>query len=381
MAGHGQPLSSREVARLQALHLAHLRLDLTPSRPDAEATLVQATAEANAVGVPLQIALFLSDTADADLKKLAGLLREIRPAVCAWLVFHMAEKSTAERWVTLARPYLAGYDPAAPIGAGSNGYFTEVNRSRPPVKALDLVCYSLNPQVHAFDNASLVDNLAGQGWTVKSARQFSGDLPIVVTPVTLKPRFNPNAAAAPAERVPGSLPPQVDARQMSLLGAGWTLGSLKHLAESGAHSVTYFETTGWRGVMETEQGSPEPQAFRSLPGSVFPLYHVLADVGEFAGSEVVPVTSSDELKMEGLALRKHGKLCLLVANLSSEAHQITVEHLPLHVRVRCLDETNAEEAMRSPESWRSRAGRLTPTSAGALELSLLPYAIARIDEV
>ena len=145
--------------------------------------------------------------------------------------------------------------------------------------------------------------------------------------------------------------------------------------------MTYFETTGWRGVMETEQGSPEPQAFRSLPGSVFPLYHVLADVGEWAGSEVVPVTSSDELKMEGLALRKHGKLCFLVANLSSEVHQIMVEHLPLHVRVRCLDETNAEEAMRSPESWRSRAGRSTPTSAGALELSLLPYAIARIDEV
>ena len=381
IASHGQPLSTVEVARLKALNLAHLRLDLTLSRPDAAATLRKVTAEANAVGAPLQIALFLSDTADADLEKLVGLLQEIRPSVCAWLVFHVAEKSTAERWVTLARQYLAGYDPAAKIGAGSNANFTEVNRGRPPVKALDLVSYSLNPQVHAFDNASLVENLAGQGWTVKSARQFSGDLPIVVTPVTLKPRFNPNAAGTLAERVPGSLPPQVDARQMSLLGAGWTLGSLKHLAESGAYSVTYFETTGWRGVMETEDGSPEPEWFRSLPGSVFPLYHVLADVGEWAVSEVVPVASSDGLKAEGLALRKHGKLRILVANLSREPQRMTVQHLPLHVRVRCLDEANAEEAMRSPENWRAQAGRLMPTSAGAFELHLLPYAIARIDGV
>ncbi len=72
---------------------------------------------------------------------------------------------------------------------------------------------------------------------------------------------------------PGELPPQVDVRQMSLFGACWTAGSFKYLAEAGTQSITFYETTGWRGVMETEAGSPLPELFRSLPGTVFPMYH------------------------------------------------------------------------------------------------------------
>ena len=78
----------------------------------------------------------------------------------------------------------------------------------------------------------------------------------MVSPVTLKPRFNANATEPEAVNTPRELPVSVDPRQMSLFAAAWTLGSIKYLAESGASSVTYYETTGWRGVMETEAGSP-----------------------------------------------------------------------------------------------------------------------------
>jgi len=39
--------------------------------------------------------------------------------------------------------------------------------------------------------------------------------------------------------------------QLLLFGAGWTAGSLKYLCASGAASLTYYETSGWRGVMRT----------------------------------------------------------------------------------------------------------------------------------
>lgn len=260
-------------------------------------------------------------------------------------------------------------------------FFTELNRSRPPVGTLDLVCYSLNPQVHAFDNASLVETLEAQASTVESARQFSGGLPLAISPIALKMRFNPNATGPEPESAPGELPSQVDVRQMSLFGAGWTAGSLKYVSESGVYSVTYYETSGWRGVMETEGGSPLPEKFRSLPGSVFPLYHVLADVGEFAGGEIVPTTSSNTLQVDGLALRKDGKTRVILANLSAEPQQAMVQNLNERVRVRHLNEINAEEAMLSPEAFRAGEGELLQTSGGALELSLLPYAIARVDTV
>jgi phosphomannomutase len=108
------------------------------------------------------VALILSDAAADELAALAGVLMEIKPPVHAWLIFHVGAHSTAERWLRLAREQLSGYNPAALFGGGANANFTELNRARPSLDPLDLLCYSINPQVHAFDNASLAETLAAQ---------------------------------------------------------------------------------------------------------------------------------------------------------------------------------------------------------------------------
>ena len=372
-ASHGDSLSTGELDRLKLLNLSHLRVDIDLTEPDYESTLRQSTEEARALGVSLELALFLTDAAAEELPAFAAVVERVKPSVETYLTFHKTEASTSAQWVDLARSYLSD----AKIGAGTNAYFTDLNRGRPPVDALDLVCYSINPQVHAFDNSSLVETLEAQAITVESTRQFAKRLPIAVTPVTLLARFNPNATGP--EPAPGELPAQVDVRQMSLFGAGWTLGSIKYLSESGASSVTYYETTGWRGVMETASGSPLPEKFHSLPGAVFPLYHVLADVGEFAGGEILPSKSSDTLKLEGLALHKNEKTRILLANLTPDSQRVRVGNLAATVWVRHLDETNAQAAMTSPEAFHSVTGELAQTVDGAIELNLLPYATAQID--
>ena len=375
VASHGEPLNAGELERLKLLNLSHLRVDVDLTHPDYEATLRQVTDEARALGIPLELALFLTDAAAAELRAFAEVVEQVKPPIGRYLIFHKAEASTSAKWVDLARRYLTG----AKIGAGSNAYFTDLNRGRPPVDALDLVCYSINPQVHAFDNSSLIETLEAQAVTIESTRQFASGLPIAVTPVTLLARFNPNATGPEPEPAPGELPAQVDIRQMSLFGAGWTLGSIKYLSESGALSVTYYETSGWRGVMETATGSPLPEKFRSLPGAVFPLYHVLADVGEFAGGEVLVSKSSDPLKVKGIVLRKNGKTRTLLANLTPDLQKVRVQDLAETVRVRHLDETNAHDAMASPDLFREERGELLQTTNGTLELNLLPYAVAQID--
>ncbi len=378
-ASHGQALSEREITRLRALHLSHLRMDLRLSEAGWAARLQQASAEARAIGVRLEAAVFLSDEAEKELEELVKSLREMQPPIKHWLIFHEQEKVTAGRWVRLARKHLSGYDPAIPIGSGTNVFFTELNRARPTVAGLDLVCYSLNPQVHAVDNLSLVETLAAQADTAASARAFIADAPLAVSPVTLKMRFNPNATGPEPTLEPGQLPPQVDVRQMSLFGAGWTLGSLKYLAGSDVQSLTYYETSGWRGVMESEAGSPLPQKFPSLPGAVFPMYHVFADLNEFAGGEILPVESSNHLLVDGLALGKGGRLRLLVANLSNEPQHITVSGLPSRLHMRWLDETNAFRAMTSPEEFRAGAPEAHASRDGRLDLDLRPYGLLRID--
>jgi hypothetical protein len=356
-----------------------MRVELRLADSGYVGVLQRVAAEAAALGVGLEAALFLSDDAEIELDALLAVLDELRPPVAAWLIFHSAEKTTPERWVALARARLAAYGATIPVGGGTDVYFTELNRQRPPAAALDLVCYSINPQVHAFDNASLAETCATIAATVESARQFAGGKPLAVTPITLKPRFNPNATGPEPQPGPGQLPSQVDVRQMSLLGAGWTLGSLKYLAESGAASATFYETTGWRGVMATEDGSPLPDVFRAPPGSVFPLYHVLADAGEFAGAEIIRSTSSHSLRVEGLALREAGMIRVLLANLSA-AHQVVVlRGLGERAHARVLDETNAEAAMREPEAFRAQLGQEQATEAGELNMTLRPYAFVRVD--
>jgi hypothetical protein len=266
--------------------------------------------------------------------------------------------------------------PAALIGAGTDGYFTELNRERPPVEILDLVTYSLNPQVHAFDNTTLVESLKTQAVTVASARTFVGNLPLLVSPVTLKMRSS-RGATSPEDC--GDLQTTVDVRQMSLFGAGWTLGSIKYLSESHVHSITYYETTGWRGVMETSEGARLPDRFRSIAGSVFPIYHVLAAVGEFAEGETVPVQSSHSLEVDALVLRKHNQIRVVLANYTAERQQIHLPELQSAASAWTLDETNAERAMRFPEAHRIEHSQPIEANTSGLIIEMRPFAVLCID--
>jgi hypothetical protein len=380
VAHHGQPLTDTQIARLKALAPAHLRLDLRFEQPDLELRLRQAAAEAAAVGAGLEIALFLTGDATAELLAFRTLLDRVRPPVSRWLVFHQREKTTRGQWIQLARQALGPWAEQVPVGAGTDAFFTELNRNRPPVDVADFVNYSLNATVHAVDNTSVTETLSTQGATVRSARAFAGGLPVVVSPVTFRMRFNPNATGPQPKTPAGELPPQVDARQMSLYGAGWTLGSVKYLAESGAASLTYYETTGWRGVMETAAGSPVPERFASIPDGVFPMYHVFADLAEFAGGEVVASASSDILTVDSLALRRDGRTRILLANFTPDAQSVTLADLHGRWSLRLLDASNAEQAMRQPEQFRLQASQTLDAAGDGLRLDLPPFAVARIDQ-
>ncbi len=378
LASHGQGLEKREVERLRSLALAHLRVDLEGFEAGAMAAFEQAAVQARALATSLEVALFLSHDAELALRTAAAAASRLEAPVARWLVFHRDEKSTRARWLALAREHLASI---APVYGGTNAYFTELNRERPALDDIAGVAYSINPQVHAFDDASLVETLEMQRETVKSARAFAPAMPIAITPVTLKPRFNPNATGPEPEAAEGELPPEVDVRQASLFAAGWTLGSVKYLGEGGASSVTFFETTGWRGVMERTKGSPLPGVFRSLPGSVFPLYHVLADIGDFAGGEILPTATSDPLGVEVLALRAGERVRILAANLGGASRHLRLicPHLSEIVAIKTLSADEAEAAMLEPERFRADRGLRHEVRDGRIDLCIAPYATLRID--
>lgn len=381
VATHGQALSERELARLKHLQLHHLRVELRLADPSFPTTLARAIREARALQVSLEVALLLSAAADDELRQLRAVVDRMKPPVSAWLIFPDQESPKATPpvgpLVTLARQHLTDYNAIARFGAGTNSDFFLLNHHRPPTQPLDFVTFVINPQVHAFDNASLVETLAAQAEVVRSARGLSENLPVIVSPVTLKPRFNPYAGGPPVEPAAGELPPQVDSRQMSLFGAGWTIASIKYLAQSEVARATFYETTGWRGVMETEDGPLS--GFPSLSAMVFPVYHALADVSDFAGGTVVETMSSDSLLLDGIALRKDGRVRLILANMTNQPQTVSVMAGVEELLVRALDETNVVVAMTDPDAFRAQSGELMQALDGVVKLTLRPYALVRID--
>ena len=273
------------------------------------------------------------------------------------------EETTPPELVALVRRELAGALPNAPIGGGTEIYFTEINRTRPQAAEWDTVCFSITPQIHAFTDLDLVENLDAQAENVRSAKALAPGKRIVVSPITIRRRVNFHATTPEPDPEPGQLPDSVDVRQPSLLGAAWTAGSLKYMCEAGAASVTYYESTGWRGVLEREEGSALPEVFHSRAGEVFPLFHPLADVAGWRGAEVLRVESENPLIAVGLAVRSEDGLRLLVANVTSEPQDVLVAPLHGELRVRRSSTQTVDAA----------------EADGKLALRLEPYEVVRID--
>jgi hypothetical protein len=383
MASDGVSLTVREVELLHRLKPDHLRVDihLTDAYVDA---LEQAIGACQVLGCDLEVALFVTGESESELAKLASLLQG-RVRVARFLIFQEGAQTatptetTTPELVELARKHLRQAALQAAFVGGTDMYFCELNRTRPQVQTMDGISYTIIPQAHAFDVRSLAETLEAQGETVRSARAFAADRQIIVSPITLKRRYNPHATEVEAEKAPDELPDAVDPRQMSLFGAGWTAGSIKYLSESGATSLTYYETVGWRGLMERESGSTLPEHFPSAPEMVFPLYHVFADVAEWKDGLIVECESKQPLEVTGLAVENGGSLHLLFTNLTGISQHVVIGLVEASsASVRSLDVRTANQSMFEPESFRKN-WRQMEIQKGELSLDLAPYATVRID--
>lgn len=374
-------LGRREAARLADLGLDHLRVDLHLGTADWARALTAAAASVAAVAARLEIALFIDDAGWDRLSQLGVALTGLPVArIIVLPEWTPAGRTTPPGLVEAVRMALQPAIAGVPIAGGTDGDFAELNRDRPASDGWDGVSYSVNPQVHAFDDRSLVETLATQATTIETARSFAPSTPILVGPVTLRQRFNPSAIGE-ATTAPGELPSTVDVRQMSLFGAGWTLGSIASLAGAGAASVTYFETVGWRGVMDATAGQGSHAALPSLPGMVYPMYHVFADLASRTAWEPGLLHARDPGSVTGLAMRHGTRLRVLVANLTDARRSVAIG--PFGGReslVRVLDHVTATEALLSPAAFR-RATERVPLRDGEASLGLRPFAYVWLEGI
>lgn len=365
-------LNPAQKAALKSLKPSHLRVDLKQSATDWVDTLIAAADLCSGIGSALELVIHLrGDSESSGVRQIEGVINAVRSLsnavpVARWIILHEDEKSCQARWPKLAAPLIRKSGLRGVIGTGTDAYFTELNRERPSTEDVDFVSYSINPQVHAFDDLSLIETLTMQGLTVQNASSFSGKS-VVVSPITLLPRFNPNATSKDAK---DSL--AADPRQQTAFNAVWTAGSIKHLAEADALAATYFELAGPTGIMGCAENTENPL--------LYPVFHTLAWMAKNSGAPCIRTLSSKPLEAEALLIRIPGGVEMLAFNYCAEARRLQID-LPLGTETAgayVIDFDKHKEAPVNPALWASlNANSLNPRQ-GHIDLLLPAYGLCRI---
>jgi len=363
-------LTLHEIAAIRDIRLDHLRCDIHPGEDNSLEKLVQAFDESNQIDCKLELCLHFSSHFQEEFNNIKQLLKSRQYLIKSVVLFRKEKKTTDNELLKALVPIIREILPSAQIGAGTDAFFSELNMHRMKTDLLDFVIYSVNPQVHAFDNQSLIESLLVQKHTVQSTRLFSGKADIFVSPVTLKMRFNPDAISNELVDIFEGFPGKADARQMSLFNMGWTVGSLASLISVNTSSITYFETVGLSGVMQGDRINRFPDVFYSVPRMFYPVYHLFKILCSYKHGKVHSCRLSDPKMFSALMLTMEGECVLIISNLTIDEKRLNMsfDHLNYNKIARFSANTFSQFAFDS--NYMEKA---IPFVKIGCEINLLPF--------
>lgn len=209
MLGGPDPLADWQIERLRALRLDHLGTTTEPAQ------FQEAVRVGRALGIPLQV--------------------------------HARTLGSSALWEgeNICQVLIGLHDPLPetdlPVFRTAWDNFTELNGASPAMDGLAGLAFGLNPQVHAFDDRSIMEIppmagfLADEAWTMAQGRE------VVVAPIVFVGDRRPR-----------------DPRFQTQLAADWTEATLTALRTSSASRATFFTTHGPSGVLTDDPGMVLP---------------------------------------------------------------------------------------------------------------------------
>jgi hypothetical protein len=314
-----------EYEGFEDLAIKHLRLSL-----NGDSQIRSTVEQALSVTKQLKIDLELAITADSpqQLEEILEPIIELQDQIRSFYIFSENEKTTPPGFIQAAEELLT--DKSKIIG-GTDLYFTELNRNQSAVDFVDQVNFSINPQVHSFDDRTLIQNTATQKTIAKNAHRIAMGKKVSIGPITLRPRYNPNATQPDKDVSNTPLPSSVDARQRTWFAEGWTAMSIRSIAESESISaVTYFETLGWRGIRELSTGSKDSLNFASKAGEEFPVWRLFKNLKGFTHAR--PTASSLPELVDCLIVTSSQKVKVILVNFSTIEQEVNFSGIDLKLQ-------------------------------------------------
>lgn len=335
-------LTEKEIERIKILKLDHLRFDWHFGQDNKKFSYIVKQIEE--IGCSLLLALFFTENWKNETNNIKRIIDENRKVIKRIILLPKNGNVLEEPVLKEIRDKLqyTGIE----IGSGTDAFFTQLNREKISGEGLDFISYSNNPQVHAFDNASIMGTVEGQRSNIESCRYLYPEKQILVTPITMKMRWNP-AATGEEKKIAGKLPGDADIRQSSMFLAAWTMRSGAVLMQERITGATYFEVTGIKGIMEAERYERD-FPFPSSPGMIYPVYPVLWALNYLKDAEIkVSVTDSRTM----IFWKKDGKHGAWVANNKPIEQEMSVGENCQVMFVETLVKENKIDWLKEPLQW------------------------------
>jgi hypothetical protein len=325
-------------------------------------------------GFPLELCILFGANPETGFANFIKIYRDHPVGIKRIVVLSQKDKTSPDHLISTIVPDIRKAFPGIPVGAGTNCNFAELNRAIPSSKDIDFITFAVHPQEHAGDDRSLMENTAAQWYTVLSAKQFEPPKPVYISPVTLQRRFNANTANYEATFASPGMPSNTDPRQMSLFGAAWTVGSLKYLIGSGAGSITYFETTGERGLLMGDYASRWPLQFQAKKGMLFPVFHLFSILLQNPGHGFIRCLSSQPLLVDGFTIADEHNGLVFLANMTNRHQKVTLDGIANYRVLFNMHSGNFDRITRHVQTC--NLDITTPLSAKPGRLDLRPYETA-----
>jgi len=297
-------LPAAAISLLRDLKLAHYRIDVHPGRENWVTDFSIAYETGHALALPLEIALHLTEEFKGELEAFVVVCHQNRVRLSKVLLLSSNGLVTGQELIDEVAALKKAF-PKVLIGAGTNYNFNEINKNRFDASEADYISFSIDPQEHAFDDLTILENIGALEHLVRSTKAIYGaDKPVHISPLTLRKRFNPYATNVDDFKIDELK--KADPRQKTKFGAVWTFGAICGLAAGGASAITFYQTVGGQGILSEND-------------ETYPLYDTLKSFTPYQGKSIGLPESSNPLAIRGIVL--DGKTLALV-NLTQEEQTV-----------------------------------------------------------
>jgi hypothetical protein len=348
------PAGNRIERFLQNLRFAHARIDIRPSGQGIDEAVRQAVSTALRQAAPIECAIHFTEKAESEAAAVAEALKAIALPVVRILLYHATGPDIPESLQWSCASLLRTAFPLAELCAGTDGYFVEINRARPPLSPVDGLCWYATPQVHTFDEPAIMENLPGLLDILVSAHAIAPGRKLAISPLTLRPRKKPLLPLKDGGP---------DERRGTLFAAAWMLGSIAYCIEGGLDSLTLGALSGEDGIL-------------SDGADIFPS-GILASWLLQAGEHPAQCRfSTDPGRIIGLEFAKEKSFVGIAANITAETLPMTFTGIQ-GCRYAILDDETFERVMGLDDPVAAIPEVAVQNRQSAITIDLPPYALVR----